>query len=388
MERLRWGMIGGGEGSQIGFVHRAAAELDRRFELTAGAFDIDPDKSRKMGAFLGLPPDRAHGTWREMLSAEADRPDRLDLVTVATPNATHYEISRAFLNAGFHVFCEKPLTTVPEEARKLERAARAGGLICAVNFGYSGYPLVRHMRSLVLKGELGRIRVIKAEFAAGFLADADLDQNPRIRWRFDPDQAGRSLVMADMGCHAMHLAAFVTGEQIRMLSADLAKGVEGRRLEDDAYVAFRMDGGAIGRLWVSGLAIGRAHGLTLQIFGEKGGMSWEQERPERLKFMKLGRPVQILERGMEGLSADAGEAGRITAGHPEGLVLAFANLYRDIADEIRVRHGGGNCGGASGPFPDAGQGRHMVEVVAAAVESNERAGEWTAVNQQSRAPDG
>lgn len=379
MQRLRWGLIGGGEGSQIGFVHRAGAELDRLFELCAGAFDVEPERSLEFGASLGLDLTRVYGTWQELLAAEASRPDRLDLVTVATPNTTHYEIGRALLEAGFHVFCEKPLTTTLEDARRLESIAADRNAICAVNFGYSGYPMVRHMRSLVRGGELGEIRLVKAEFAAGFLADATIDENPRVRWRFDPELAGNSFVMADMGSHAMHLVTYVTGQRVRCLSADLANGVKGRGLEDDAYVAFRTSGGAIGRLWVSALAAGRTHGLTLQVFGGKGGLSWEQERPEQLKFTPLGKAPRILERGMDGLSAEAAAANRITVGHPEGMVLGFANLYRDIAGAILARRNGRDS--ESVLYPDVGEGRHMVEIVCAAVESSRNDGAWQTLEQ-------
>ena len=382
MERLRLGLIGGGAESQIGFVHRAGSEIDRKFELCAGAFDVNPARGIEFGSALGLDPTRVHGTWQEMLEAEIGRPDRVDLVTVATPNKTHYEISRAFLEAGFHVFCEKPLTTDLEEARLLEQLANDRGLLCAVNFGYTGYPLVRHMRSLVQQGKLGDIRLVKTEFAAGFLADAEIDANPRVRWRFDPDQAGNSFVMADMGTHAMYLAAFVTGHRIRSLSADLASGVAGRRLEDDAYVAFRTTGGTIGRLWASGLALGRTHGLTLQVFGEKGGFSWEQERPEQLRYTQLGKPPAILERGSDDLSVEAEAANRITTGHPEGMVLAFANLYRDLHQEIRARRSGDATAAGSLLVPGVGDGRHMVEVVCAAVESSKNKGAWISLDNQ------
>ena len=377
MTRLRWGLIGGGEGSQIGFVHRAGAELDRQFELTAGAFDVNPDRSVEFGRSLGLPAGRVYRSWPEMLEAETASDDRLDLVTVATPNSTHFEICRAFIEAGFHVFCEKPLTTTLDAARRIERISREHGRLCAVNFGYTGYPLVRQMRAMVAEGEIGQVRLVKAEFAAGFLADANIDANPRVRWRFDPEQAGNSFVMADMGCHAMNLATFVTGQHVESLSADFGYGVEGRRLEDDAAVAFRMTNGAIGRLWVSGLAVGRTHGLTLQVFGEKGGLSWEQEHPDQLRFAELGGPVRILERGMADLSAAAREAGRITVGHPEGMVLAFANLYRDLASAIRSSS---PVEGGPSMLPGVADGRHMVEVVSAAVESSARKGEWRSVD--------
>ncbi|MED5289349.1 MAG: Gfo/Idh/MocA family oxidoreductase, partial [SAR324 cluster bacterium] len=270
-ERLNWGLIGGGEGSQIGFAHRIGAELDGKFKFAAGALDVDPQRSREYGKRLGLAEDRAYGNWKEMLDAESSRNDRIDLVTVATPNETHFEISKAFLDQGFHVFCEKPLTTRLEDAKTLVQTAEEKQRVNAVNFGYSGYPLVRQMRAAVQRGELGKVRVIFAEFAGGFFADAADADNPRVRWRFDPEQAGVSAVTADAGIHALHMACFVTGQKVQSLSADFSSSVQGRLLEDDSMVSFRMDGGTVGRLWTSGLAIGRAHGLRIQVFGEKGG---------------------------------------------------------------------------------------------------------------------
>ena len=376
MHWLRWGIVGGGDGSQIGFTHRAGAELDRKFRLAAGAFDIDPERSRAFGAALGVDCGRVYGDWREMLAAESARRDRLDLITVATPNNTHFEIAGAFLRAGFHVFCEKPLTTTRETARELERTAAVQNRICAVNFGYTGYPLVRQMRSMALDGELGKVRLVKAEFAGGFLADADNDNNPRVRWRFDPEQAGASCVMADMGCHAMHLACFVTGQAISSLAADFAHCVPGRQLEDDAWVAFRLTDGAVGRLWVSGVAIGRTHGLTLQVFGEKGGLAWQHEHPDQLLWTPSGDAARVLERGGSGLSEAARRANRITEGSPEGVVLAFSNIYRDLAEIIAAEQGGNTCSVLAMDYPDVESGSHMVDVVCTAVESSAKGGCW------------
>ena len=292
-EILNWGLIGGGESSQIGFAHRIGAELDGKFRFAAGALDLDPTRSRDYGKSLGLQEDRAYGNWKEMLEAESARKDRVDLVTVATPNETHFEISKAFLEKGFHVFCEKPLTTDLEDAKTLVKTARKLNRVNAVNFGYSGYPLVRQMRATIQRGELGKIRVVFAEFAGGFFADAADADNPRVRWRFDPKQAGVSAVTADAGIHALHMACFVTGQRVSSLSADFANFVEGRVLEDDSMVSFRMDGGTVGRLWTSGLAVGRAHGLRIQVFGEKGGFRWEQEQPNQLHWTPLGEPTRI-----------------------------------------------------------------------------------------------
>ena len=377
--RLKWGLVGGGEDSQIGGTHRIGAGLDGAFDLVAGALDVDPARGRAYARRLGVAGDRAYGTWREMLAGERDHPGRPDLVTVATPNRTHYEIARAFLEAGCHVLCEKPLTTTVEDAEALVGAARAAGRVLAVNYGYSGYPLVRHMRAMVARGDLGRVRLVFAGFAHGFYADAADADNPRVRWRFDPAEAGTSAVYADQGIHAQHLACFVTGEDIRSVSADFASLVEGRALEDDAFVSFRMTGGAVGRLWATGLAIGRMHGLTLAVYGEKGGLEWEQEQPNQLRWTPLGEPVRILERGGRGLSAAAERGSRVTVGHPEGMPLAFGNVYADLAEVIRARREGRAPDPLALDFPSAEDGLHSLRVIRAAVASAGAGGAWTDV---------
>ena len=214
MNKLNWGLIGGGEGSQIGPAHRLGARLDDHFVLAAGALDHNPEAGRAFGQRLGIAADRAYGDWREMLAAEKVRADRVALVTIATPNATHFEITKAFLESGFHVLCEKPMTMTVEEGEEIVKITRSTGHLCAVNYGYTGYPLVRHMRAMVARGDLGAIRLVKAEFAHGFHADAADADNPRSRWRYDPAQAGVSAVMADCGIHALHMACFVTAQNV------------------------------------------------------------------------------------------------------------------------------------------------------------------------------
>ena len=378
-EILNWGLIGGGEGSQIGFAHRIGAELDGKFRFAAGALDVDPTRSRDYGKRLGLKEDRAYGNWKEMLEEESARKYRIDLVTVATPNETHFEISKAFLEKGFHVFCEKPLTTDLEDAKTLVKTARELNRVNAVNFGYSGYPLVRQMRAAIQRGELGKIRVVFAEFAGGFFADAADADNPRVRWRFDPKQAGVSAVTADAGIHALHMACFVTGQKVSSLSADFVNSVEGRVLEDDSMVSFRMDGGTVGRLWTSGLAVGRAHGLRIQVFGEKGGFRWEQEQPNQLHWTPLGEPTRILERGAEGLQPEATRASRITVGHAEGMPLAFANLYRDLGDRIQALKEGRDPDPMSTDHPSFEDGFHTLDFVHAAVKSAREGSRWVEI---------
>ena len=241
MKKLNWGMIGGGKGSQIGPAHRLGAGLDGDFTFAAGALDHNPEAGREFAQELGISADRAYGDWKEMLAGEQAREDRIDLVTVATPNSTHYEITKAFLEAGFNVLCEKPMTMTVEEGEDIVRTAEKSGKICAVNYGYTGYALVRHMRAMVARGDLGKIRLIKAEFAHGHHSDAADMDNPRVRWRYDPAQAGVSAQFADCGIHALHMASYVAGQEVTELSADFISGVPGRELEDDAMVNFRMD---------------------------------------------------------------------------------------------------------------------------------------------------
>lgn len=368
MARLRWGLVGGGKGSQIGPAHRLGAGIDGRFDFVAGALDADREAGRAYAQSLGVAPDRAYGDWREMLEAERAREDRVDLVTVATPNHTHYEIAHAFIEAGIHVFCEKPMTMTVKEGEALVRAAEKAGVICAVNYGYSGYPLVRQMRAMVAAGELGGVRLILAEFAHGHHADAGDADNPRVRWRYDPAQAGVSAVFADCGIHALHMASFVSGQEAERLSADFRSCITSRTLEDDALINIEMSEGALCRLWTSAIALGRQHGLTLQVFGEKGGLRWAQEQPNQLYWTPLGRRTEIIERGAAGLSPEASTASRVTVGHAEGMPLAFANLYSDLAAQI--------ADGSAGLCPTASDGLRSVAAVHAAAASAAQGGAW------------
>lgn len=376
MAQLKWGMIGGGEGSQIGPAHRLGARLDGLFEFTAGALDHRPEAGRSYGQRLGLAPDRAYGDWREMLEGERGRADRVDLVTVATPNATHFEITRAFLKAGFHVLCEKPMTMTVEEGEEIVATARAAGRICAVNYGYTGYALVRHMRAMVARGDLGAVRMVVAEFAHGHHADAADADNPRVRWRYDPAQAGISAQFADCGIHALHMASFVTGQQVIRLSADTVSCIASRVLEDDAQVNLRFDGGAVGRLWTSSIALGRQHGLTLQVFGEKGGIRWAQEQPNQLYWMPLGGRLQVIERGESGLSPEADRSSRVTIGHAEGMPLAFANIYKDLAEAISAQRAGRAPDPAADLYPRAEDGLRSMAAVFAVAASGKAGGGW------------
>lgn len=375
MKKLKWGMIGGGEGSQIGPAHRLGAGLDGLFDFTAGALDHRPEEGVRYGNRLGL-RNRAYGSWQDMLAGEQAQEHPVDLVTVATPNSTHFEITKAFLEGGFHVLCEKPMTMTIAEGEEIVKVSHATGRICAVNYGYSGYSLVRHMKAMVARGDIGKVRLVNTEFAHGHHADAKDVDNPRVRWRYDPSQAGVSAQFADCGIHALHMASFVTGQEVTKLSADTVSCIEVRELEDDAMVNFRMDGGAVGRLWTSSIAIGRQHGLGIQIFGEKGGLRWSQEQPNQIFYMPLGERLQIIERGEGNLSPEADRTTRVTVGHAEGMPLAFANIYKDLAEAINARKEQRSIDPAADLYPRAEDGLRSMAAVFAVAESGKQQGLW------------
>ena len=368
MKKLKWGMIGGGEGSQIGPAHRLGAQADGLFALTAAALDVNPEKGREYAQRLGCAADRAYGDWTEMLAGERGRDDRVDLVTVATPNSTHFEITKAFLEAGFNVLCEKPMTMTVEEGEEIVRVARASGRICAVNYCYSAYPMVREMRHMVASGQIGKVRLIVANFSHGHHGNAADADNPRVRWRYDPAMAGISGQFADCGIHALHMASFIVGDEVRSLSADFASTIDSRTLEDDAMVNFRMEGGTVGRLWTSSVAIGRQHGFDIQVFGETGGMRWASEQPNQVYYTPVGGRTQIMEKGESGLSDEATRLSRVAIAHPEGFPLAVANIYVDLAAAI-----GGESRAA---LPSAADGLRSMAAVHAAVDSAGRGGAW------------
>ncbi len=368
MAKLKWGMIGGGEGSQIGPAHRLGAQADGLFEFTAGALDHRPEAGRAYARQLGIADDRAYGDWQEMLEGEKGRDDRIDLVTIATPNATHFEITKGFLEAGFNVLCEKPMTMTVEEGEEIVRVAEKTGKVMAVNYAYSAYPMVRQARAMVRAGEIGKVRLVVTNFSHGHHGDAGDADNPRVRWRYDPAMAGVSGQFADCGIHAMHMASFICDDEVEKLSADFASTISSRELEDDAMVNFRMAGGTVGRLWTSSVAIGRQHGFEIQVFGETGGLKWHAEQPNQLIYTPLGGRTQIMEKGEGGLFEDATRLSRVAIAHPEGFPLAVANIYCDLADAIR--------GETRDGLPGANAGVQSMAAVHTAVASARAGGEW------------
>lgn len=368
MTKLNWGMIGGGMGSQIGPAHRLGALADGNFTLAAGALDHRPNEGRAYAQTLGIAPNRAYGDWTEMLAGERNRPDRCDLVTVATPNSTHFQITRAFLEAGFHVLCEKPMTMTVEEGEEIVRVAERTGRICAVNYCYSAYPMIRQARAMVRQGEIGRVRLVVTSFSHGHHGDAADADNPRVRWRYDPAMAGVSGQFADCGIHALHMASFICDDEVSTLSADFASTIPSRVLEDDAMVNFRTARGTVGRLWTSSVAIGRQHGFDIQVFGETGGLRWASEQPNQLIYTPVGGRTQIMEKGESGLHDDAKRLSRVAIAHPEGFPMAVANIYVDLADAIRGKTRDG--------LPRAPAGLRSMAAVHAAVASAKAGGTW------------
>lgn len=362
MKKLQWGLIGGGKGSQIGPAHRLGAQADGLFEFAAGALDHNAEAGRTYAAELGV---RGYGDWQDMLAAEAGR---LDLVTIATPNATHFEIAKAALEAGFNVLCEKPMTMTVDEGEEIVRVAEATGKICAVNYCYSAYPMVRQARAMVRACELGAVRLVVTSFSHGHHGDAGDADNPRVRWRYDPAMAGVSGQFADCGIHALHMASFICDDEVRKLSADFASTIPSRVLEDDAMINFRMEGGTVGRLWTSSVAIGRQHGFDIQVFGETGGLKWASEQPNQLIYTPLGGRTQTIEKGEGGLYEDAQRLSRVAIAHPEGFPLAVANIYVDLAAALKGEQRDG--------LPSASDGLRSMAAVHSAVASAQQDGAW------------
>ena len=374
---LRLGVVGGGPGSNIGETHRQAARLDRRYELVAGVFASDPERSRAFAATLGIEHDRRYATWQEMAFQEAQRSDGLEVVSIMTPNNSHYAVAKAFLEQGIDVICDKPLTTDLEQALELWQIVKEKGLIFGVTYNYSGYPMVRQARAMVQAGELGAIRLVQVEHASGWASRLlEAEGHKQAVWRTTPAIAGKSTVIGDLGTHAHHLARYVTGLEISELSAELSTLVPGRRTDDNAHVKLRFENGARGLMWVSMAATGHLHGLRIRIYGEKGSLEWIQERPDELIVRPLNGPSQTLARGASYLAPAAQRVTRLWPGHPEGFIDAFANLYTDIADAILARRDGVKVDPLAYTFPTVEDGVLGIKFIEAAVESNAQGGRW------------
>lgn len=378
--RLRLGMVGGGRGAFIGAVHRIAARLDDRWELVAGALSSDPERARLSGEDLLIDPDRAYGDFREMAQREAQREDGIDAVAIVTPNHAHAAAAEAFLAAGIHVICDKPLTTTRQEADRLAELARQSGLIFAVTHNYTGYPLVRQARAMVQAGELGAIRVVQVEYAQDWLATRVEDTGSKqAEWRTDPARSGPAGAVGDIGTHAFNLAEFVAADEVASLSAELHTFVEGRRLDDNAHMMLRFASGARGMLWCSQVAAGLENGLRVRVYGEKAGLEWHQENPNVLVFSPLGEPPRLIRRNGYGADDASRAASRIPAGHPEGYLEGFAQLYRDVAEQIAARIEKREPDAFALQVPTVVHGVRGVRFIEAAVRSSQQTGAWVEV---------
>src|SRR5438876_11092411 len=375
--RLRLGMVGGGPGEFIGAVHRIAARLDDRFELVAAALSSDPTRSRAAAFDLHVAPERAYGSFAEMATAEAQRPDRIDAVSIVTPNHVHFQPAKAFLEAGIHVICDKPLTTTVEDALALAGIVKKSGLIFGLTHNYTGYPVVRQAREMIQAGELGKIRVVQVEYAQDWLTTpVEATGNKQAVWRTDPAQSGPAGSLGDIGTHAYNIACFVTEMRWDQGAAAVWIFVPGRRLDDNVQVLLRFEGGARGMLWASQVDTGYENKLRVRVVGERAGLEWGQENPNYLRFMPYGKPPVTISRAGAGATASAKHASRIPSGHPEGYLEAFAQLYADLAEQIAARNAGRAALPASLLVPNVGDGVAGVRFISGVLESSRQNSAW------------
>ena len=374
--KIRLGMVGGGEGAFIGAVHRLAARLDDRYELMAGALSSTPEKSIRSALALGIDKERAYRSFADMAKAEAGRMDGIEAVAIVTPNHLHAPVATAFLKAGIHVICDKPLTATIKEARALHKLAAKSGRIFAVTYNYTGYPMIRHARRMVENGDLGEIRLVQMEYAQDWLTqNLETSGQKQAAWRADPKQSGLGGCIGDIGTHAYHLGCFVSGLELESLCADLASFVDGRELDDNAHVMLRFKGGAKGMLWASQVAPGNRNNLRLRVYGTKGGLDWQQEQPDHLHWSPFGRPTQMISRGSGAANAAATRLSRIPAGHPEGYLEGFANIYGEVAQAIMAARKGRRPD-REVVYPGIADGLKGVAFIEAAVKSAAKGGTW------------
>lgn len=369
--KIRMGMVGGGPGAFIGGVHRIAARLDGEIELVSGVFGRDPAKSRACAEELYLDPNRGYADYQSMIKAELALPEdqRIDFVAICTPNQFHFPVAKAFLEAGFNVLCEKPLAMSSAEALELEALVKKSGKLFCLMHNYTGFPMVRQARQLIAEGKLGTIRKVNVEYSLGWLAAPNAGK--QAAWRVDPKQAGISGCMADIGTHAQNLIEFVTGMPIREVSAELATFVPGRALDDDGSVLLRFDGDARGVIFASEVATGEENNFILKIYGDKAALEWHEQDPENLIIRSNDAPIQVLRRGWPGTGEAAAQNSRLPAGHPEGFIEAFANIYKMFAEAIRA--------GKPGDYPSVSDGVAEMRFLEAIVANSHGTEKWTKI---------
>ncbi|WP_423068167.1 Gfo/Idh/MocA family protein [Devosia sp. CN2-171] len=371
--RIRLGMVGGGTGAFIGYVHRIAARIDGDYDLVAGALSSNPATAKESGKNLGLAEDRIYTSYEEMAAKESARKDGIQAVSIVTPNHVHFGPAKAFLEAGIHVICDKPLTSTLEDARALAAIKPKKGAKFLLTHNYTGYPLVRQARELVKSGALGKIRVVQVEYPQDWLTNPADPNNKQAAWRTDPKRSGAGGAIGDIGTHAYNLARFVTGLKTEAVSADLQSFVKGRKVDDNVNILLRFHGGARGMLWASQVAVGSENGLQLRVYGEKAGLEWRQDNPNYMWYTEFGKPKQLLTRG-GAISADpaASMNVRVPSGHPEGYLEAFATLYSQFAQVIR-----GEGKDVAGLLPSLADGVEGVEFITASIASSKNDGKWT-----------
>jgi predicted dehydrogenase len=377
--KIRMGMIGGGRGAFIGAVHRMAAALDGQIELVCGAFSSDPHRSRQSASDLFIDTGRAYGSFSEMITTEARLPadQRMDFVSIVTPNHMHYAPARMALEHGFHVVCDKPLCMTLEEAEELETLVAESGLVFALTHNYTGYPMVKQARAMIMSGEIGKVRRVVVEYPQGWLSTRlEEEAQKQASWRTDPQRAGIAGAFGDIGTHAENLAEYITRLQITELCADLHTHVDGRLLDDDGSVLLRFDNGARGVLYASQISAGEENNLRIRVYGELGGLEWAQQEPNSLIARWLNKPMQIYRTGTTGLYPSTQAHTRIPSGHPEGYLEAFANIYRNFAICIQARLAGHEPDPVYVDFPDVRDGVRGMKFLKAVVESSKSKVKW------------
>lgn len=376
--RIRLGMVGGGQGAFIGAVHRMAARLDDRYELVAGALSSSPERARASAAELGIAAERSYDGFEAMAAAEAGRPDGVEAVAIVTPNYMHFAPAKAFLEAGMHVICDKPVTTTLDEARELERIVKATGRLFVLTHNYTGYPMIRQMRAMIAAGDIGVLRHVQAEYAQDWLTQAVEKTGAKgAEWRTDPSRSGAGGSIGDIGTHVFNAAAFVTGQLPDRLYADLTAFVPGRVLDDNAAILMRYPDGAKGMLWASQIAVGNENELSLRVYGDKGGLEWHHRTANELWFTPYGEPKRLITRGGAGACSAANRVSRVPGGHPEGYLEGFATIYREAADAIIAAREGRRPDGDV-TYPSIGDGIAGLAFIEAAVRSNQ-SGEWASI---------
>jgi len=378
--RLRLGMIGGGAGAFIGGVHRMAARIDDQWELVAGAFQSDPDQSVAFGRELGLESDRCYRDYLSMARGEASRADRIDAVSIVTPNHLHHGPAKAFIEAGIPVICDKPLTISVDQALDLQEAVSTSGLPFVLTHNYTGYAMVRQAREMVASGAIGKLRIVQVEYAQDWLTQA-LPDNKQADWRTDPSRSGPGGALGDIATHAFQIAEFVTGLRAEAVAADLSSFVPGRRVDDNVHILLRYSGSARGMLWASQTAPGNANGLRVRVYGDKGGLEWAQEMPEDLWVTLTGQQPNRFRRGGPGLGQAATDATRIPSGHPEGYLEGFAQIYRDAAELVRAHADKRSPRPHATLAPGILDGVRGVQFIAATMASHKANSAWVGIGE-------